>query len=99
MRSIFLAWFITIAAAPGAASLTGAPQAAAPHASVPPASVPPASVPPASAPSASAKVWEGRAAEYEAFIAAAPIERFEDLNVGVTHPKRAFLQPGGLVES
>ena len=35
----------------------------------------------------------------EAFIAAAPIERFEDLSVGVTHPRRAFLRPGGLVES
>lgn len=51
------------------------------------------------APHTSARVWEGRAAEYEAFIAAAPIERFEDLSVGVTHPRRAFLRPGGLVES
>jgi hypothetical protein len=48
---------------------------------------------------ASAKVWEGRHAEFEAYIRAAEIERFEDVPIGVTRPKRAFLKPGGLVAS
>jgi hypothetical protein len=48
---------------------------------------------------ASAKVWEGRAAEFEAFITTAPIDHFEPIPVGVTHPRRAFFKPGGLAES
>jgi hypothetical protein len=48
---------------------------------------------------ASAKIWEGRHAEFEAYIRAAEIDRFEDVPIGVTRPKRAFLKPGGLVES
>ena len=47
----------------------------------------------------SARVWEGRYAEFEQFIRDAPIERFEIVPVGVTHPKRAYFKPGGLVES
>ena len=47
----------------------------------------------------SARVWEGRNAEFEQFIRDAPIERFEIVPIGVTHPKRAYLEPGGLVES
>ena len=44
----------------------------------------------------SAKVWDGRAADFEAFITSAPIERFEAIPVGVTHPRRAFFKAGGL---
>jgi hypothetical protein len=60
-----------------------------------------ASAPPqvAEATTASARVWQGRESEYEAFIANAPIERFEDIPVGVTHPRRAFFKAGGLAES
>jgi hypothetical protein len=47
----------------------------------------------------SAKIWQGRNAEFEAFIRDAPIDRFEQVPIGVTHPKRAYFKPGGLVES
>ncbi len=47
----------------------------------------------------SARTWEGRYAEFEEFIREAPIERFEIVPTGVTHPKRAYFKPGGLVES
>jgi hypothetical protein len=47
----------------------------------------------------SAKIWEGRNAEFEAFIATAPLERFEQIPIGVTKPRRAFFKPGGLLES
>lgn len=53
----------------------------------------------APAASGSAKIWEGRNEEFEAFIAAAPVERFEDVPIGVTHPRRAFFKPGGLAAS
>ena len=48
---------------------------------------------------ASAKVWEGRHAEFEEYIRTAEIVRFEDVPIGVTRPKRAYLKPGGLVAS
>jgi hypothetical protein len=48
---------------------------------------------------ASVNTWQGREAEFEAFIATAPIQRFEEIPVGVTHPRRAFLIPGGIAES
>ena len=51
------------------------------------------------APAASAKIWEGRNAEFETFIATAPLDRFEEIPIGVTNPRRAFFKPGGLVES
>ncbi len=47
----------------------------------------------------SAYIWEGRNAEFEAFIRDAPIDHFDELEIGVTHPKRAFFKPGGLVGS
>jgi hypothetical protein len=47
----------------------------------------------------SAKVWAGRDAEFEAFIATAPVDHFEDVPLGVTHPRRAFFAPGSLVDS
>lgn len=53
----------------------------------------------AAAPAASAKIWEGRNAEFEAYLRDAEIDHFEDIPLGVTHPKRAYLKPGGLVAS
>jgi hypothetical protein len=53
----------------------------------------------AAAPAGSAKIWEGRNAEFEEYIRAAEIVRFEDVPIGVTHPRRAWLKPGGLVAS
>ncbi|HVL65978.1 MAG TPA: hypothetical protein VM364_01820 [Vicinamibacterales bacterium] len=48
---------------------------------------------------ASAKIWEGRNAEFEEFIRKAPFQRFEDVPIGVTRPRRGYFDPGGLVES
>ena len=53
----------------------------------------------AAATSRSAKIWEGRNAEFEAFIRDTPIDHFEDVPIGVTKPKRAYFKTGGLVES
>jgi hypothetical protein len=47
----------------------------------------------------SAKIWEGRNAEFEAYIRDTPVDRVDEVPIGVTHPKRAYLKPGGLVES
>jgi hypothetical protein len=60
-----------------------------------------APAPPAAAASSLApgRVWIGREQEYEAFLASAPIVRFENVPVGVTKPRRGFFAPGGLVES
>jgi hypothetical protein len=46
-----------------------------------------------------ARSWLGRTAEIEDYLRTAPMVRFEDLSVGVTKPKRAYLPPGGPVES
>jgi hypothetical protein len=48
---------------------------------------------------ASLKIWEGRHREFEEYIRTAEIDHFEDIPIGVTRPKRAFLKPGGLVAS
>ena len=48
---------------------------------------------------ASARIWDGRNAEFEAFIRDTPIDRIEEVPIGVTHPKRAYFKPGGLVVS
>lgn len=53
----------------------------------------------APAASGSARIWEGRNEEFEAYIRTAPIERFEDVPIGVTKPKRAYLKGNGLVAS
>jgi len=53
---------------------------------------------PASA-GAGAKTWVGRYAELEEYLRKAPIERVEDVPLGVTKPKRAFFAPGGPVGS
>jgi hypothetical protein len=54
---------------------------------------------PAPVPGGSAKVWEGRNAEYEEFIRVTPFAKFEEVPIGVTKPKRAFFEPGGLAAS
>jgi hypothetical protein len=48
---------------------------------------------------ASAKTWIGHAGEVEDYLRTAPIARTEKTSRGVTHPVRAFFEPGGLVES
>jgi len=53
----------------------------------------------ASTPALSAKIWEGRNAEFEEYIRTAEIDHFDDIALGVTHPKRAYFKPGGLVAS
>jgi len=53
----------------------------------------------ASTPALSAKIWEGRNAEFEEYIRTAEIDHFDDISLGVTHPKRAYFKPGGLVAS
>src|SRR5262245_11120891 len=48
---------------------------------------------------ASAKTWIGETAKIEAALKTAEIVRFEDIGTGVTKPRRAYLKPGGLIES
>ena len=64
-----------------------------------PAASPSLTSPQAATASRSARVWEGRHAEFEAFIRDTPIDHFEEVPIGVTHPKRAYFKSGGLVES
>ena len=45
------------------------------------------------------KVWLGREEEFEAFLKAAKVEKVDDVPVGVTKPKRAYVTPGGLAGS
>ena len=45
------------------------------------------------------KSWIGREAEFEAFLKQAKVERVTDVPVGVTKPKRAYVEPGGPVAS
>lgn len=45
------------------------------------------------------KAWVGRYAEFEDFIRTSPIERLEDIPVGVLKPKRGFFTSGGLAAS
>lgn len=48
---------------------------------------------------AAARVWDGQAAEYEAYLRTASVVRMTAVNLGVTHPKRAYFAPGGLAAS
>jgi len=41
------------------------------------------------------RTWIGHAAEIEEYLRTVPILKFEDLSVGVTKPKKAFLPEGG----
>jgi hypothetical protein len=47
----------------------------------------------------SSKVWEGREAEFEACLTTAPVTKLEDVPIGVTKPKRAYVEPGSPCES
>jgi hypothetical protein len=51
------------------------------------------------APPRSARVWEGRHAEFEAYLRTAPFQRLEEVPIGVTKPKRGFFEEGGLAAS
>ena len=48
---------------------------------------------------AGAKTWLGQTEKIEAELKTAEIVRFEDIGTGVTHPRRAYLKPGGSIES
>jgi hypothetical protein len=41
------------------------------------------------------KVWVGREAEFEAFLKQATVDHIDNVPVGVTKPRRAFVVPGG----
>lgn len=69
------------------------------HAQAGAVAVPQTQAPPVAPVITSARVWEGRNAEFEAYIREAPIVRMEDVPIGVTKPKRAYLTTGGLVPS
>jgi hypothetical protein len=47
----------------------------------------------------SAKTWIGQAARIEEELKTAEVVRLEDIGTGVTHPRRAYLKPGGIVDS
>jgi hypothetical protein len=46
-----------------------------------------------------ARVWVGQTSQIEEALKSAPIVRLEDIGTGVTRPRRAYLAPGGIVES
>ena len=58
-----------------------------------------AQVPPAAPEPASAKTWVGRAADIEQYLRTAQVVKLSDLSVGVTHPRKATLAPGGPVDA
>jgi hypothetical protein len=45
------------------------------------------------------KIWIGREKEVEDYLKTAHVQRMEAVPVGVTHPRRAFFDPGGPVAS
>ncbi len=49
---------------------------------------------PAAAPLPCSKIWLGHEAEYEELLQTAKVTRVEELGIGVTHPHRAFVEPG-----
>ncbi len=53
--------------------------------------------PPAAAPD-DARTWIGHRAEIEAYLRTVQIVKLQELSVGVTHPRKAMLAPGGLSE-
>lgn len=48
---------------------------------------------------ATARTWIGRHEELEAYLKVAPVVRLTKIGIGVTNPDRAWLEPGGPVES
>jgi len=54
----------------------------------------------AAAPAAeTAKTWLGRTAELETYLKTAKVVKMEGTSVGVTRPRRAYLESGGLIDS
>jgi len=51
---------------------------------------------PVSAAVEGSKVWIGRYEEFEKFLESAPLERFEEVPVGVTRPRKGYFAPGGV---
>ena len=49
---------------------------------------------PATAPLPCSKIWLGHEAEYEELLRTAKVTRVEELTIGVTHPRCAFVEPG-----
>ena len=54
---------------------------------------------PQPAATAGTRIWAGRTALIEEGLRSVPIVRLEDIGTGVTRPRRAYLTPGGIVES
>jgi hypothetical protein len=46
-----------------------------------------------------AKIWIGRTAELEDYLRTAKVVKMEEVSVGVTRPRRAYLEPGGPFDS
>jgi hypothetical protein len=46
-----------------------------------------------------ARIWPGRAAELEDYLRTAEVIKMEEVSVGVTKPRRAYLKPGGPFDS
>jgi hypothetical protein len=83
--------FLSHAQAPAAAQApVAAPAAAAPE---------PAQAAPKAQDPIGSKVWLGHYAEYEEFLKTASITKVGDIPIGVTKPKRAFFEPGGMAGS
>jgi len=87
---------VTLAVAPRAQQATPSSPAQA-SASAPAASPQNAAVQTALAVGDGSKRWIGHEAEYEEFIRTAKVDKCEDTQVGVTHPKHCLFAPGSLV--
>src|SRR5262245_11726297 len=70
-----------------------------PAATAPGAQAPEAAQPAKAAESLGSKVWIGHYSEYEEYLKTAAIAKVGDIPVGVTKPKRAFFEPGGIAGS
>jgi hypothetical protein len=44
-------------------------------------------------------VWQNRTAEFEEYLRTAKVDKVTEIPVGVTKPRRAYLEPGGVVSS
>jgi len=54
---------------------------------------------PQTAAPAPGNVWQGKVDQYEEELKNVKVLKMEDIGTGVTHPRRAHAEPGGLVES
>ena len=48
---------------------------------------------------ACSNVWQTRTAEFEEYLRTAKVEKLAEIPVGVTKPRRAYLEPGGIISS